>query len=74
MKQDDVIAAEYVLGLTRREQRKAIEERLNSDADLRACVQRWQDDFARLNVGGENALPKDMFQAVIAQIDAEGTQ
>jgi len=74
MKQDDITAAEYVLGLTRSEQRKAIEERLNSDADLRVCVQRWQDEFARLSIGGESALPKDMFQAILAQIDAEGTQ
>ena len=74
MKQDDIIAAEYVLGLARGEQRQAIEARLNSDAELRACVQRWQEDFASLHVAGGESLPKDSFQGVMARIDFEGSQ
>jgi anti-sigma factor ChrR (cupin superfamily) len=73
MKQDDIIAAEYVLGLTRGEQRQAIEARLNSDAHLRSCVQRWQEDFASLHVADRESLPNDLFQAVLARIDSEGS-
>ena len=74
MKQDDIVAAEYVLGLARGEQRKAIELKLTSDADLRSRVQRWQDDFASLHVAGEERPPNDLFQAVLARIDSEGSQ
>ncbi len=74
MKQDDIIAVEYVLGLARGEQRQAIEARLTSDADLRSRVQRWQDDFASLPVAGEERLPNDIFQAVLARIDFEGSK
>ena len=63
-----------MLGLARGGQRKAIEARLTSDADLRSRVQRWQDDFASLHVVGEERLPNDLFQAVLARIDFEGSQ
>jgi len=72
MKQNDVIAAEYVLGLTRSEQRKAIEERLNSDVDLHTCVQRWQDEFAILDAESGETVPNDLFQSVLARIESEG--
>jgi len=39
-KQNDIIAAEYVLGLARGREPQAIETKLNSDADLRSSVQR----------------------------------
>jgi quercetin dioxygenase-like cupin family protein len=74
MKQDDITAAEYVLGLARGEQHQAIEARLNSDAELRACVQRWQEDFASLDAAGGESLPTDSFQRVMARIDFEGSQ
>jgi anti-sigma factor ChrR (cupin superfamily) len=74
MKRDDIIAAEYVLGLARGEARQAIQAQLTSDADLRSCVQRWQDDFASLHVAGEERPPNGLFQAVLARIDSEGSQ
>ena len=73
MKQNDVIAAEYVLGLARGEEREAIEARLNSDAELRSSVQRWQDDFATLHVAGGESPPNDLFEVVLARIDSEGS-
>jgi anti-sigma factor ChrR (cupin superfamily) len=73
MKQDDIIAAEYVLGLARGEERQAIEARLNADAGLRSRVQRWEEDFASLAVAGGESLPGDSFQAVLARIDSEGS-
>jgi len=73
MKQNDILAAEYVLGLSRGEARQQIEERLNSDANMRSCVERWQEHFAGLAQEGEESPPDELFQAVLARIDSEGT-
>jgi anti-sigma-K factor RskA len=73
MKQDDIIAAEYVLGLARGKERQAIEARLNSDAGLCSRAQRWQEDFASLDAAGGESLPVDSFKALLARIDSEGS-
>lgn len=73
MKQDDILAAEYVLGLSRGETRRQVEERLNSDADMRSCVERWQEHFAGLVREGAESPPNELFRAVLARIDSEGT-
>ncbi len=74
MTDPDIVAAEYVLGLSRTEQRKAIEEQLNSDVDLHARVQRWQDEFATLDAEGGETLPDGLLQSVLARIDSQGVQ
>jgi anti-sigma factor ChrR (cupin superfamily) len=49
--------------------------RLNSDADLRLRVLRWQEDFASLHdVHDGEGLPNHLFQAVLARIDSEEGQ
>jgi len=73
-KQNDIIAAEYVLGLARGRERQAIETKLKSDSGLRSSVQRWQEAFASLHVtGGGEGLRTDSFQSVLARIDSEGS-
>src|SRR6516165_3011736 len=74
MKEDDLIAAEYVLGLARGEPRRLIEERMGSDAGLRSCVERWQEHFAPLAREGMDRPSNESYEAILAQIDLEGSQ
>jgi anti-sigma factor ChrR (cupin superfamily) len=74
---DDILAAEYALGLLRLEARAAFAVRLESEEGLRASVARWQQIFAGLDAGtqdGDDAPPSGTFDAVLARIDAEGMQ
>jgi hypothetical protein len=73
MKQD-VLAVEYVLGLSRGDARRQIEEQMNSDAGMRSCVERWQEHFCGLDREAGQSPPKELFEIVLARIDSEGTQ
>lgn len=74
---DDILAAEYALGLLRLEARAEAASRLESDDALRASVARWQQIFAGLDAAApdsDDAPPSGTFDAVLARIDAEGMQ
>ena len=73
MKQD-VLAVEYVLGLSRGDARRQIEEQMSSDTGMRSCVERWQEHFCGLDREAGKSPPKELFQAVLARIESEGTQ
>lgn len=47
--QDEVLAAEYVLGLLSLEKRRMVEKRMTEDADFQHLVERWQIDTATFN-------------------------
>ena len=47
--QDEVLAAEYVLGLLSLEKRRLVEKRMTDDADFQRLVERWQIDTASFN-------------------------
>ena len=77
MKPEDILSAEYALGVLRGEARAEFAARLESDDGLRASVAYWQKVFAGLDAaeqGGDNVLPAGMFDDVLARIDAEGLQ
>src|SRR5689334_24489716 len=77
LKPDDILAAEYALGMLRGEARATFAARLQSDANLRASVAHWQHIFAGLEAGGQgsdDAPPAGMFESILARIDSEGMQ
>jgi len=77
VKPDDVLAAEYALGLLRGEARAEFAARLESDDGLRASVIYWQQMFSGLDTveqGSDDAPPAGMFDSILARIDAEGMQ
>jgi len=73
MKQD-ILAVDYVLGLSRGDARRQIEEQMNSDAEMRSCVERWQEHFSGLALEAGKSPSNELFEAVLARIESEGTQ
>jgi anti-sigma-K factor RskA len=47
--QDEVLAAEYVLGLLSLEKRRTVEKRMTDDVDFQRLVECWQIDTAAFN-------------------------
>lgn len=47
--QDEILAAEYVLGLLSLEKRRMVEKRMIDDADFQRLVERWQSDTETFN-------------------------
>jgi ChrR Cupin-like domain len=77
VKPEDILSAEYALGLLRGEARAEFSARLQTDDRLRAAVDYWQHTFAALNAaepGGDDTPPAGMFEYILARIDAEGVQ
>jgi len=76
VKPDDILAAEFALGMLRDDARATFAARLESDDGLRASVAHWQQIFAGLDVAGQgdDAPPAGMFDSILARIDAEGMQ
>lgn len=77
MKPEEILSAEYALGVLCGEARAEFAARLESDDGLRASVAYWQKVFAGLDVaeqGGDHVPPAGMFDDVLARIDAEGLQ
>jgi anti-sigma factor ChrR (cupin superfamily) len=77
VKPDDVLAAEYALGMLRDEARASFAARLERDEGLRASVAHWQRIFAGLDAAGQgtdDAPRAGMFDSILVRIDAEGMQ
>jgi anti-sigma factor ChrR (cupin superfamily) len=65
-------AAEYVLGLLGKEDRRAFARRLSSDEALRAQVEYWESMFADLPADEPETPPPGMFEKILARIEGEG--
>jgi hypothetical protein len=67
----DQIAAAYVLGLARGDERASIEHGLEHDPDLKAKIERLEQSFAPLDLAAERheAAP-DLFAAIMNDIEA----
>jgi len=77
VKADDLLSAEYALGLLRGEAREEISARLESDDGLRASVTFWQQALAGIDAAeqpGDEAPPAGLFDGILARIDEEGMQ
>jgi len=77
VKPDDVLAAEYALGLLRGDARAEFAARLESDDGLRASVTYWRQNFSGLDVaeqGSDDSPPAGTFDSILTRIDAEGLQ
>ena len=77
MKPEDVLSAEYALGLLRGEARAVFAARLEVDDGLRASVVYWQRVFGGLDAAGRGSddVPSAaIFDSILARIDAEGMQ
>jgi anti-sigma factor ChrR (cupin superfamily) len=77
VKPDDILSAEFALGLLPAEARATFAARLASDDGLRASVAHWQQIFAGLDAaeqGSAAAPPAGVFDSILARIDAEGMQ
>lgn len=76
VKPDDLLAAEYALGLLRGEARGEAGARQESDGRLRASAEFWQGTLAALDAAepDEEAPPAGLFDGILARIDAEGLQ
>lgn len=66
---DDLLAAEYVLGVQSLPDRVATEARIKTDAAFAAQVAAWQDRLSGLNDGyGDAAPPPDMLDRIEARL------
>lgn len=72
MTTDDAdIAANYVLGLYRGEQREAVAEKLSAEPSLRARADLWEAKFVALDLSGREERPDaDLFDHILAAVDA----
>jgi anti-sigma-K factor RskA len=73
---EDILSAEYALGLLRGKARAELAARLESDDRLRTAVDYWERTLASLDEPeqGGDAPPAGMFDGILARIDAEGMQ
>jgi len=75
---EDILSAEYALGLLRGETRSEFAARLASDPDLRAEIDSWQQALASLDKADAPAIdeapPAGLFDRILDRIDAEGLQ
>lgn len=62
---DDVLAAEYALGLLDEVQARALEARMAQDPDLRAAYARWAEHFAGMTDGIPPVMPPTHLRARI---------
>jgi anti-sigma factor ChrR (cupin superfamily) len=80
VKPNDPLSAEFVLGLVRGDDRRALAERLASDAGLRGEVEAWQQAFSKLDeleaaeASAQDAPPPEIFERILDRIDTEGLQ
>ena len=65
-------AAEYVLGLLGKEDRRAFAQQLKSDEALQAQVAYWENTFAGLQTEEADPLPAGLFEKILGRIDSEG--
>lgn len=70
--QDDVTAAEYVLGTLRGAAREAFSQRLAAEPALRSQVHAWERRLAGLNTGFDPVTPREIvWSAIDRQINAQ---
>ncbi|MGC4390486.1 anti-sigma factor [Agrobacterium sp. M50-1] len=70
--QDEVLAAEYVLGLLSLERRQMVERRMADDADFQRHVERWQSDTVTFNDAyGEIAPDASVFNRIEQRLFAD---
>ncbi|HXI05681.1 MAG: cupin domain-containing protein [Bradyrhizobium sp.] len=76
VKSDDVLSAEYVLGLLRGNAWEEVSARLKTDDRLRASVAFWQRTLSGIDGAGrtDEAPSSGVFDSILARIDAEGLQ
>lgn len=75
VKPDDVLSAEYALGLLRGEACAEVSARLETDEDLRASVEFWQRALGGIDSPEEGGdVPPGLFDSILARIDDEGMQ
>jgi anti-sigma factor ChrR (cupin superfamily) len=67
-------AAEYALGLLRGDERRALEAELAGDDELRSRVTDWQNRLRLLDNEKADEAPRELFERILSQIDAEGMQ
>jgi hypothetical protein len=65
-------AAEYVLGLLGKDDRRAFAQRLGSDAALQAQVAYWEEKFSDLPAAEAEPMPSGMFEKILGRIESEG--
>lgn len=65
-------AAEYVLGLLGKEDRRALASRLDSDEALQAQIEYWENAFSTLPAGEAEPVPAGLFEKILDRIDSEG--
>ena len=65
-------AAEYVLGLLSKEDRRAFALQLKSDEALQAQVAYWENAFAGLQSEEAEPLPSGMFEKILDRIEGKG--
>lgn len=65
---DDLTAAEYVLGTLSLEDREAAARRIGQDPAFAAAVRAWEDRFASLNAEYEEAPAPDLLPAIEARL------
>lgn len=65
-------AAEYVLGLLSKEDRRALASQLKSDEALQAQVAYWENAFSSLQAEEAEPVPAGLFEKILDRIDSEG--
>ena len=65
-------AAEYVLGLLGKEDRRAFASQLKSDEALQAQVAYWENAFAGLPAEEAEQPSSGLFEKILGRIDSEG--
>ena len=65
---DDLLAAEYVMGLLDLQDRALVESRLRHEPHLVARVQDWENHFAGLNDGYDEAAAPDLMPQIEARL------
>ncbi|MDE8557970.1 anti-sigma factor [Pantoea vagans] len=67
---DDLTAAEYVLGLTDADTRQRLDKRFNDDATFAAEVVRWQNAFSGIDLTTQEvAPPSALWQQIAKDLD-----
>ena len=66
--EDDLLAAEYVLGTLDHDERNAARARVSADPEFAAAVARWEDRFSVWNDSYAEAPPPDMLPQIEARL------
>lgn len=66
--EDDVLAAEYVLGVLDSVERAAAARRIRADAGFAEAVRQWEERLSPLNAGYPEVAPPDLMPALEARL------